>query len=184
MNKKAIFQSSAARTVAFVGVMAATLECAKLVLAVLPNIEVVSLLCAIFGYVFGISGVIAAVVFVFIEPLIWGFGPWFFTYIIYWPMLAFLFMMLAGRGVKNRWIITGIALLMTLGFGVLSAVFDSIFYIGINEYYLKNLAIYYLRGLPFYALQLACNAVLFTTLFPFLSGRVLRLKQGFANGKM
>ena len=41
------------RTVATVGVMAATLECAKLVLSFLPNIEILSLLTAIFGYVFG-----------------------------------------------------------------------------------------------------------------------------------
>ena len=79
------------KTIATVGVMAATLECGKLVLSFLPNIEVVSILTALYGFVFGWAGVLAAFIFVMIEPLIWGFGPWFITYLIYWPLLAFVF---------------------------------------------------------------------------------------------
>ena len=63
-----------AKTVALVGIMAATIECGKLVLSFLPNVEVVTILCALYGYVFGWLGVAAALVFVCIEPLIWGFG--------------------------------------------------------------------------------------------------------------
>ena len=103
------------RTVATVGVMAATLECAKLVLSFLPNIEILSLLTAVFGYVFGWAGVISSFIFVLIEPLIWGFGPWFITYLIYWPSLALVFMLLGRRGVSNRWILSVIALVMTFG---------------------------------------------------------------------
>ena len=57
------------RGIATVGVMAATLECGKLVLSFLPNIEVVSILTALFGYVFGWAGVISTFIFVLIEPL-------------------------------------------------------------------------------------------------------------------
>ena len=70
-----------AKGIALVGIMAATLECAKLVLSFLPNIEVVTLLCALYGYVFGIYGVIAVAVFVCIEPLIWGVGSWIISYV-------------------------------------------------------------------------------------------------------
>ena len=77
-----------ARAIALVGIMAATLECGKLVLSFIPNVEVVTLLVALYGYVFGGLGIIAAAVFVCIEPLIWGFGSWFITYIIYWPLVA------------------------------------------------------------------------------------------------
>ena len=55
---------STAKIVAFIGVMAATLECAKLALSFLPNIEIVTLLTALYSYVFGIYGLIASVVFV------------------------------------------------------------------------------------------------------------------------
>ena len=78
------------KTIATVGVMAATLECGKLVMSFLPNVEVVSILTALYGYVFGWAGVLASFIFVMIEPLIWGFGPWFITYLIYWPLLAFV----------------------------------------------------------------------------------------------
>ena len=65
-----------AYNVALVGIMAATVECGKLALAVLPNIEVVTILLALYGYVFGIYGIAAAFIFVSIEPLIYGFNTW------------------------------------------------------------------------------------------------------------
>ena len=85
---------SVTKNIALVGMMAATLECAKLALAVLPNIEAVSLLIALYSFVFGWAGIVAAVIFVCIEPLIWGFGTWFVSYLIYWPALAIVFFIL------------------------------------------------------------------------------------------
>ena len=161
-----------AKTVALVGIMAATIECGKLVLSFLPNVEVVTILCALYGYVFGWLGVAAALVFVCIEPLIWGFGSWIITYIIYWPLVAFIFMLLAKRGVKKRWLLTLVACGLTLIFGLLSSVIDAAFYLGINEAYFKNLILYYLRGIVFYTVQLVCNAALFPTLFPFLASKL------------
>ena len=79
---------SGAKALALVGLMAATVECGKLALSFLPNIEVVTLLLALYGYVFGWYGVSAAVVFVCIEPMIYGFGPWLLTYMIYWPAVS------------------------------------------------------------------------------------------------
>ena len=45
-----------AHAVALVGIMAATMECGKLALSFLPNIEIVTLLHALYGYVFGYLG--------------------------------------------------------------------------------------------------------------------------------
>ena len=78
-------RNSPAKIVAFIGVMAATIECAKLALSFLPNIEVVTLLIALYSYTFGIYGLLASVVFVSIEPVIYGFGTWVVSYYIYWP---------------------------------------------------------------------------------------------------
>ena len=165
------------RGIATVGVMAATLECGKLVLSFLPNIEVVSILTALFGYVFGWAGVISTFIFVLIEPLIWGFGPWFITYLIYWPALAAIFMLLGRRGVKSRLTICAVSLGMTLLFGLLSSIIDCALYLGINEYYFKNLPLYYLRGVGFYLTQIICNAVLFPTLFLLLSEKLGQIKK-------
>ncbi len=90
---------------ATVGIMAATLECVKLALAFIPNVEAVTLFCALFGYCFGALGVAAALVFVFVEPLIYGLGTWVAAYIVYWPTLAAVFALLGKflrRGVRLR----------------------------------------------------------------------------------
>ena len=173
MDKKYSF---GAKAVALVGIMAATLECAKLALSFLPNIEVVTLLTALYGYVFGWYGVAAAVIFVCIEPLIYGFGGWIITYIIYWPLVATVFMLLGRRGVKNRFLLTAVAVGMTVLFGILSSVVDTAILLGVNGNYFKNLALYYARGVIFYAVQIACNAAIFPTLFPFLSERLSVIK--------
>lgn len=165
-----------ARSVALVGIMAATLECGKLVLSFLPNVEVVTLLCALYGYVFGIYGVVAAAVFVCIEPLIYGIGSWIISYIIYWPLVAIVFMLLHRKGVRSRLWLTLTAIGLTILFGALSSVVDTAFYLGVNENYLKNLCLYYVRGVVFYLVQIACNGALFPTLFVFLSTKLERIK--------
>lgn len=161
-----------AKAVALVGVMAATVECGKLALSFLPNVEVVTMLIALYGYVFGWYGVAATLVFVCIEPLIYGFGGWVITYIIYWPLVAIIFMLLRKYGVKNRWLITVVAIGMTVLFGLLSSAVDCAIYFGISKYYLSNFWLYYIRGSVFYLIQIACNAALFSTIFPYLSRKL------------
>ncbi len=163
MNKTKV--TSVAKRIATVGIAAATLECGKLVLAVIPNVEVVTLLTAIYGYTFGVWGVLASVVFVCIEPLIWGFGSWFITYLIYWPLLAVTFALLGRARVKSRIILTAAALISTFFFGILSSLVDVGLFMGYFDRFFYRFGIYYLRGIVFYAIQLATNAVLFPTLF-------------------
>ena len=169
---------SPARALALVGISAATVECAKLVLASLPNVEVVTLLLALYGYCFGALGVMAAVVFVCIEPIVWGVGPWFVTYLIYWPLVALVFWLLRAVRVKNRWIITGVAVILTVFFGVFSSLVDVGLFTGFYENFFERFAIYYVRGIVFYAVQIGCNAVLFPLLFLFLAGKLEKIRTG------
>lgn len=173
---------SPAGALALVGISAATVECGKLVLMVFPNVEVVTLLLALYGYVFGALGVLAAVVFVCIEPLIWGFGPWVISYIIYWPLVALTFWLLRISGVKNRWLLTGVAVAMTFLFGVLSSLVDVGLFTGFFENFISRFAVYYARGAVFYAVQTVSNAVLFPLLFVFLSERLSRIKRSLYRG--
>ena len=145
---------TSAKSAALVGIMAATVECGKLALAFLPNVEVVTLL--------------AAFVFVFIEPLIYGFGPWVVSYLIYWPLVALIFCVLGRKGIRSRIFITAIAVGLTVLFGVLSSVVDVVLFLGVNAHFFANLGLYYIRGIVFSAVQIACNAVLFPILFEFL----------------
>lgn len=154
-----------ARAICLVGLMAASIECGKLVLAAIPNVEVVTLLCAIYGYTFGPLGVIASVIFVCIEPMIYGFGTWVITYAIYWPLVSLVFMLLGRIRVRNRVVITAVALTLTLFFGVLSSFVDVGLFSGRFDRLFTRFAIYYARGVLFYAVQLATNAVIFPLLF-------------------
>lgn len=168
--------SGIARRVALVGIMAASIECGKLVLAFLPNVEVVTLLIAVFGYTFGALGVLATLVFVCIEPLIWGFGTWIITYLIYWPTVAIVFALFARLKIRRIIPITISALVLTLFFGVLSSFVDVGLFTGYHDNLLDRFIIYYLRGTAFYAVQLASNAVIFPLLFSSLTKSLARIK--------
>ncbi len=170
---------SPAMSVALVGIMAATVECGKLALASIPNVEVVTLLLALYGYVFGFLGVVAAVVFVCIEPLIYGFGLWTVTYFLYWPLVALVFMILRCLKVKNRFVLTAVALVLTAWFGVLSSLIDVGLLSGYFDNFFGRFSIYYLRGIVFYVTQLACNAILFLFAFKFLAKKLEGVKRLF-----
>ncbi len=163
---------SAARKIALVGIMAATVECGKLILAVVPNVEVVTLLVALYGYVFGPLGILAAIVFVFIEPMIWGFGTWVISYLIYWPFVALIFCLLGATRVKNRFALAGFAVLLTVFFGVLTTLVDVGVFTGNFDSFSYRFSVMYLRGVTFYITQILCNAVLFLGVFPYLSRKL------------
>lgn len=156
---------NAVRQTALIGMMAATVECAKLILASIPNVEAVTLLLAVYSYVFGISGVASALVFVCIEPLVWGFGTWFVSYLIYWPAVALVFFFLGKAKVKNRYLLCGVAVLLTFLFGILTSLVDIGLFSGSFDNFFYRLGIYYARGAVFYALHIGSNLVSFLFLF-------------------
>lgn len=166
-------KNSLIRRLVLIALMAATLEVGKFTLSFLPNVEVVTLFCALFGYVFGCAGVIATLVFIAIEPLIYGFGTWMISYCLYWPMVAIIFMLLGRANVRSRVILTSIAVLLSAWFGVLTSLVDVGLFSGYFDRFFDRFAIYYIRGISFYVTQIICNAVLFPLLFRPLS-EVLR----------
>ena len=159
---------NAVRYTALVGMMAATIECAKLALAVIPNVEAVSLLIALYSYVFGWAGVLAAVVFVCIEPLVWGFGTWVVSYFIYWPLFGVVFFILGRMKIKNRFTITFIAVISTFLFGILTSLVDIGLFSGSFDRFFYRFGIYYARGIVFYVVHITSNLIIFLLLFPIL----------------
>lgn len=155
----------AVRYTALVGIMAAVIECAKLALMALPNIEVVSLLIAVFSYAFGWAGLLASLVFVSIEPLVWGMGSWFISYLIYWPLLSAVFFFLGRRRVRGRFTVAAVAVVLTLFFGVLTSLVDVGLFSGSFDRFFYRFGIYYARGVLFYVLHVASNAVIFLFVF-------------------
>ena len=176
ISKKHSYRGSKLFLLVLIGLMAAILECGKLVLAALPNIEIVTLLCALFGYAFGGAGVVATFVFIAIEPIIYGFGTWIISYCLYWPLVAIIFMLLGRANVKKRVILTLIAVLLTVWFGILSSLVDTGLFSGYFNNFFSRFAIIYLRGISFYITQMICNAILFPLLFRKLSELLVNLK--------
>ena len=151
--------------IALVGMMAATIECVKLALAAIPNVEGVSLLIALYSFVFGWSGIAAAAVFVCIEPMIWGFGTWFVSYLIYWPALAIVFFILGRLRIKNRFILTAVAVSMTFIFGIFTSLVDIGLFSGSFDNFFYRFGVYYARGIIFYAVHTVSNLLVFLLIF-------------------
>lgn len=169
----------AAKKIALVGIAAATIECGKLALSFLPNVEVVTLLTALYGYVFGLYGVLASVIFVCIEPLIWGVNTWIVLYFVYWPLVSIVFLVFGKIGLKNRWLLASAAVFLTAFFGLLSALIDVGLFSGYFDNFLYRFSIYYLRGIPFYIAQIVTNAVLFPLLFEPLAEKLGIIRKRF-----
>lgn len=145
--------------------MAATLEVGKLALSFIPNVEIVTLLCAVYGYVFGFCGIIATYIFVGLETLIWGANTWVVTYLIHWGCVSFVFLLLGKFNIKSRIAATAAAVLLTAAFGVLSSLIDTGLLTGFFDDFWRRFAIIYARGFVFYLVQIICNLFLFLTVF-------------------
>ncbi len=163
--------------VSAVGIMAATIECGKLALYFLPNVEIVTLLVATFSLVFGWMGILATVIFVIAEVVLWGVGSWVVTYFIYWPLVALVFALLGRARIYNRWLLCAVAVLLTFFFGVLSSFIDIAIFSGGLDRLFYRFAVYYGRGAWFYVTQIVFNAVLFPTMMPILVRVARRIKR-------
>lgn len=179
MNQKKSFARGAIFRVALVGICAALIEAVKLALSGIPNVEGVTLLCALFGYCFGWYGVLSTAVFVSIEPLIYGYNTWVLSYYLYWPFVAIVFLLLRKRGIRNRFLLTAIAVLLTVWFGVLTSLVDVGLFTGFWDNFWGRFGIYYMRGIWFYVVQIVCNAVVFPLLFRPLSNLLIGLSERF-----
>ncbi len=158
-NKRAVFLL--VRT----ALCAATLTAGKFVLSAVPNVEIVTLLCALYGYVFGWWGVLSAVIFVGMEPLLYGFGTWFVSYLLYWPLVCAVFALLKKGGVQNRFLLGFFAVLLTLYFGALTTFVDIALLVGFRDNFFSAFRVKYLAGVAFYLTEIVTNAVVFPLLF-------------------
>lgn len=163
-----------ARRIALAGVYAALLIGGKEALAAIPNVEIVTLLCALGGYSFGFTSLPSVLAFVAVEGAIYGFGTWTVSYFIHWPLVTLAFILLrrllpTDRKIAVRIVPTAIALLSVVCFSVLTSLADVGLLTGFFENFWARFGVYYLRGVPFYIAQAVTNAVVFPLLFPALA---------------
>ena len=77
-----------ARDILVIGLMGAILTIAQVALAIIPNVELVSLLIIVFTLVAGKKIFYIIYVFVLADGLIYGFGLWWVNYLYVWAILA------------------------------------------------------------------------------------------------
>ena len=168
--------------IALTGICAAMVESVKVVFEMIPNVEGTSLLTALFGYSFGSVGVYSSIIFCFLEVFRHGAGypAWIILYFTYWPFLAAVFMLLRKVKVKNRIIITAIAVIMTMWFSFYSVLLDACYLYVRSDYpFWLIFGERFLSGIWWFVIQTACNAVVFPLLFRPLSRLLEQLGEKF-----
>lgn len=77
-----------ARNIALIAMMVAVIEACKFVMANIPNIELTSFWIIMFTLYFGARIIYVIPVFILIEGVMYGIGPWWTMYLYAWPILA------------------------------------------------------------------------------------------------
>ena len=158
------------RNVAYMAVMAAIIVASKEALSSLPNIELVSLLIALFTVYFGKLTVGAIYIYVFIEGLLYGFTYWWFIpYMYVWTLLWAVCSLMKKTEEPIIWA----CVLGTFGlaFGFLFA----LLYFVLGDWSVGYA--YFLSGLGFDLLHAAGNFVLTLILWKPLSRALKRITE-------
>ena len=101
----------------FLGVL---MYVSQVVMAALPNIEIVSLLIIVVTHKFGAKALTSVYVFVMCEIMTYGLSLWVINYLYVWAILCIIICLL--RKVGNTWVYTLVATLFGLGFGTLCSI--------------------------------------------------------------
>jgi len=156
------------RDIVLISLLAALMLAAQVVFAVLPNIELVSLLVIIYALTLGWRTYFIIGVFVVLEGLIYGFGSWWFCYLYIWALLALAVKLLKG--------VVDTPLLWACVSGVFGLLFGGLcsityLFIGGPAYALS----YWVSGIPFDITHCIANFIIALVLMKPLTGLMRRL---------
>ncbi len=156
--------------IVLIPLLSATITGGKLALAVIPNVEIVSLLFVVYATVFGLrKTLLISVIFTTTEVFLYGFNTWLLGYFFVWPLLIVLAVMIHKIS-SNEWPMAILSLVFGLSFGLLFAIFESFFY-----GFAYGLA-YWLRGIPFDLVHGASNFIVAIFLYAPLYNLLSRLR--------
>ena len=141
----------------------------QIVLAGLPNIELVSLLVIVYARIFRYKSMYIIYIFVLLEGILYGFHLWWISYLYVWTILAFITIML--HSVKSVFIWAAISGIFGLLFGVLCA----IPYLITGG--LSMALAYWVSGIPFDIIHCVGNFVLCLLLWKPLIGLLSKIRK-------
>lgn len=163
-----------AKKIAVLAVMTALLVCGKLALNFIPNVEVITLFCALFGYVFGLWALLPVAVFCLLSGAYWGYNIWVVTYLIYFSAVVTVFWLLSKKSIDRPYVTSPIVALLTFGFGILDAFMVTI--LSGFDNFLYRFSFYYGNGIVFVIIHVMSNAVIVALIFSPLSKLLQKLK--------
>lgn len=148
------------KEVALIGILSSLIFTSQVVLAPLPNIELVSFLFLIYTFFLPIRTVLAiSFVFSTLEMLTWGLGSWVVGYYWIWPVWIFIIHLLKPIIKESAY-----------GWAIVSAIwgaaFGGLFAINYGIFYSFNFSIaYWIRGLMFDLVHSVSNYLVTLILF-------------------
>ena len=163
-----------AKKIAALSVMCALLVCGKLALNIVPNVEVVSLFCALFGYVFGLWAMLPATIFCVISGAYWGYNIWVVTYLIYFNLIVIIFYLLSKKQLNKPYFTAPIICVLTFLFGLIDAFLVTM--LSGFENFFSRMIFYYGNGIIFCVVHIVSNTIIFALLFKILANVLQSLK--------
>jgi len=143
-----------------VALLAASALVIQITLAVLPNIELVSLWFLIIALSLSFKeSLLVVFVFSLLEALVWGFGDWVLGYLWIWTVWMVLVRLMkpVNKQSSQLWALLGAA--FGLIFGLLFSLQHALLY-GVNMGF-----VYWIRGVPFDIIHAFGNYVLILLFF-------------------
>ncbi|MDD2591641.1 MAG: hypothetical protein PHG99_07080 [Erysipelotrichaceae bacterium] len=146
--------------IATIGMLAATTLASQVLLASLPNVEIVTLLFIIYAINLKLGDALSIIlVFTILEGLIWGFADWMIGYIWIWSLLVLLANRLRNAFKTNNDLWALLAGCWGLAFGLFFAVQWAILY-GLSAGYA-----YWIKGIVFDLIHMGSNYIIVLLLF-------------------
>lgn len=151
--------------IALIGMMTAILEVSKLVLTLLPSVELITFWVIMFTLFFGPKVIYSIIVFNLIEISLYGIQTWVIMYFYIWPVLA-LFIYLCRKN-QSIWFYSIISGIYGLLFGLFCAI--PYFFIGAVDGGIRSGFImgfnWWIAGIPFDLIHGVSNFALMLVLY-------------------
>lgn len=161
------------REIILYGLLGALITGSQVVMAALPNVNVVTVLILLCVRMFGLRALYPVYTFVLLEGLIFGFGLWMINYLYVWAILA-LGGLLLMRAHAGQWAWIVLAGVFGMSFGALCAI--PYFFMG---GWSMGFA-YWVSGIPYDLIHGVSNAVLTAALLPPLTKLAAHALPGMA----
>ncbi len=145
------------RDIVMIAMLSAILFAAQVALRLIPNVELVTVLIILYTILFGRKTLYIIYIFVFLEGLIYGIGPWWYGYLYVWAILYFIARLNRNKYSPLLWAIIsgGYGLI----FGGLFAIIN-LFTMGI-----PGAVAFWIAGIPFDVIHCVSNFIITLCLF-------------------